>query len=193
MGWVANKYYGIVTSYFYFFSSNCPAELLRAEQKSKFPQGRLCRSVSFWLGLCSCALSFPLISFSLLSIGWDPQRTDMILGYVCVPCKAPHSTSQQLSLDSFWHCPLIKFNRIFPLIGKNSSGLEPFSEWEGEPASWQSSAPRLSTELVFGPDSISVQRARAVGSRLPGHPRTSAHRRVGREKVQCPDRVQLYG
>lgn len=136
---------------------------------------------------------FPLISFSLLSIGWDPQRTDMILGYVCVPCKAPHSTSQQLSLDSFWHCPLIKFNRIFPLIGKNSSGLEPFSEWEGEPASWQSSAPWLSTELVFRPDSISVQRARAVGSRLPGHPRTSAHCRVGREKVQCPDRVQLYG
>lgn len=76
MGWVANEYYGIVTSYFYFFSSNCPAELLRAEQKSKFPQGRLCRSVSFWLGLCSCALSSYLLLPAQYRLGSPENRHD---------------------------------------------------------------------------------------------------------------------
>lgn len=57
---------------------------------------------------------------------------------MCVPCKAPHTTKHQSTTEPFWTFPSLKFNRIFPLIGKTSSGLESFAEWERETVSQQS-------------------------------------------------------
>lgn len=102
--------------------------------------------------------------------------------YWGMPCKAPHSTSQQLSLDSFWHCPSIKFNRIFPLIGKNSSGSEPFAEWEGKPASWQSSAPSISSELLAWKSlgqTASLCREQSWWKQAARSPKDFSYRRAG--------------